>query len=124
MSVVSPRMLEDSMHPRLQLGASGRPLNFTVRRHMDTTYQGFRAHYAQLTDDDLRQIAASASELREPTLLSSSRLQRATVLLVDGTSVDASVSPGCVIHAGQTVTIYVLSWSGVSKRAYVVAAAK
>ena len=23
---------EDSVHPRLQLGASGRPLNFTVRR--------------------------------------------------------------------------------------------
>ena len=32
---------------------------------MDTTYQGFRAHYAQSTDDDLRQIAASASDLIE-----------------------------------------------------------
>jgi hypothetical protein len=25
--------VEDSLHPRLQSGASGRPLNFTVRRH-------------------------------------------------------------------------------------------
>jgi hypothetical protein len=70
------------------------------------------------------QTSGVIRELREPTFLSSSRLQRATVLLVDGTSVDASVSPGCVIHAGQPVTIYVLSWRGVSKRAYVVAAAK
>jgi hypothetical protein len=29
---VSPRVREDSLHPRLQSGASGRPLNFTVRR--------------------------------------------------------------------------------------------
>jgi hypothetical protein len=29
---VSPRVREDSVHPRLQGGASGRPLNFTVRR--------------------------------------------------------------------------------------------
>jgi hypothetical protein len=29
--VVSPRVLEDSVHPRLQSGASARPLNFTVR---------------------------------------------------------------------------------------------
>jgi hypothetical protein len=28
---VSPRVREDSVHPRLQSGASGRPLNFTVR---------------------------------------------------------------------------------------------
>ena len=27
-------MLEDSVHPRLQLGASERPLNFTVRRRL------------------------------------------------------------------------------------------
>jgi len=32
MSVVSPRVREDSVHPRLQLRASGQPLNFTVRR--------------------------------------------------------------------------------------------
>ena len=31
MSVVSPRVREDSVHPRLQLTLSGRPLNFTVR---------------------------------------------------------------------------------------------
>ena len=30
---MSPRVLEESVHPRLQSGASGRPLNFTVRRH-------------------------------------------------------------------------------------------
>src|SRR5262249_14077959 len=29
----APRALEDGVHPRLQSGASGRPLNFTVRRH-------------------------------------------------------------------------------------------
>jgi hypothetical protein len=33
---VSPRVPEDSVHPRLQLGASVRPLNFTVRG----TYSG------------------------------------------------------------------------------------
>ena len=32
---MSPRVREDSVHPRLRLGASGRPLNLTVRRHMD-----------------------------------------------------------------------------------------
>jgi hypothetical protein len=31
---VSPRVLEDSVHPRLRSGASTRPLNFTVRQHM------------------------------------------------------------------------------------------
>ena len=30
-SVVSPRVREDSVHPRLQSGADARPLNFTVR---------------------------------------------------------------------------------------------
>jgi hypothetical protein len=29
---VSPRVREESVHPRLQSGASARPLNFTVRR--------------------------------------------------------------------------------------------
>jgi hypothetical protein len=29
---VSPRVREDSVHPRLQSGACARPLNFTVRR--------------------------------------------------------------------------------------------
>ena len=31
---MSPRVREDSVHPRLQSGACGRPLNFTVRPHM------------------------------------------------------------------------------------------
>jgi hypothetical protein len=31
---VSPRALEDSVRPRLQSGASTRPLNFTVRRQI------------------------------------------------------------------------------------------
>ena len=31
---MSPRVLEDSLHPRLQSGASVRPLNFTVRSHL------------------------------------------------------------------------------------------
>jgi hypothetical protein len=31
--VVSPRVREESVHPRLQSGVSGRPLNFTVRSH-------------------------------------------------------------------------------------------
>jgi hypothetical protein len=31
---VSPRVREDSVHPRLQSGAIPRPLNFTVRRQM------------------------------------------------------------------------------------------
>jgi hypothetical protein len=33
---VSPRAREDSVHPRLQSGASGRPLNFTVRSHRES----------------------------------------------------------------------------------------
>jgi hypothetical protein len=32
--VSTPRALEDSVHPRLQSGASARPLNFTVRSHL------------------------------------------------------------------------------------------
>jgi hypothetical protein len=36
---VSPRVREESVHPRLQSGASGRPLNFTVRPHV---YSGAR----------------------------------------------------------------------------------
>jgi len=63
-------------------------------------------------------------QLREPTLFSSPRLLRATVVLVNGTSVDASVSPGCVVQVGQSVKIYVLSWSGMSKTVYIVAGAK
>jgi hypothetical protein len=34
---MSPRVREESVHPRLQLGASGRPLNFTVRGHEEAT---------------------------------------------------------------------------------------
>jgi len=34
---VSPRVREESVHPRLQLGACVRPLNFTVRLHEDPT---------------------------------------------------------------------------------------
>jgi hypothetical protein len=30
---VSPRVREEIVHPRLQLGASARPLNFAVRGH-------------------------------------------------------------------------------------------
>ncbi len=33
--MLSPRVREDSVHPRLQSGASARPLNFTVRQHVD-----------------------------------------------------------------------------------------
>ena len=33
---MSPRVREESVHPRLQSAASGRPLNFTVRCHCDT----------------------------------------------------------------------------------------
>jgi len=40
---VSPRVRKDSMHPRLQLGASGRPLNFTVRaRIQDSIWKVIR----------------------------------------------------------------------------------
>jgi hypothetical protein len=35
---VSPRVREHSVHPRLQWDASGRPLNFTVRRLSVPTY--------------------------------------------------------------------------------------
>ena len=37
---MSPRVLEESVHPQLQSGASGRPLNFTVRRHGHFTVNG------------------------------------------------------------------------------------
>jgi hypothetical protein len=36
---VSPRVREDSVHPRLWSGASVRPLNFTVRRRGEVTVQ-------------------------------------------------------------------------------------
>jgi hypothetical protein len=32
---------------------------------VDTTYQGLRTHYAQLSDDDLRHLAVTATELME-----------------------------------------------------------
>ena len=32
---MSPRVREESVHPRLQLGACARPLNFTVRRRIN-----------------------------------------------------------------------------------------
>jgi hypothetical protein len=35
-SVVSPRVREDSVHTRLESGASVRPLNFTVCCHIGT----------------------------------------------------------------------------------------
>jgi hypothetical protein len=37
---VSPRVREESVHPRLQSGASGRPLNFTVRAHLQRQTPG------------------------------------------------------------------------------------
>lgn len=60
--------------------------------------------------------------LREPSFLSSSSLRHGTVVLANGASVDASVSPACVVQVGQPVQIYVLSWSGV--KVYLVAGAK
>ena len=35
---MSPRVREDSVHPRLQSGAYARPLNFTVRRQVTQRY--------------------------------------------------------------------------------------
>lgn len=63
-------------------------------------------------------------DLRKPALFSSPSLRQATVVLANGASVDASVSPACEVHVGQSVQIFVLSWSGVSKKAYIVAGAK
>jgi len=63
-------------------------------------------------------------DLREPGLFSSSSMRRATVVLANGASVDASVSPACVVHIGQSVQVLVLSWSGESKKAYIVAGAE
>jgi len=40
---VSPRVLEESVHPRLQSGAYMRPLNFTVSRLLKNA-----THQAQL----------------------------------------------------------------------------
>ena len=39
--MASPRVLEDSVHPRLQSGASGRPLKFTVRCMRLSTARAF-----------------------------------------------------------------------------------
>ena len=41
---MSPRVLEEIVHPRLQSGALGRPLNFAVRRRLD----GSRASLVEL----------------------------------------------------------------------------
>ena len=64
------------------------------------------------------------TDLREPGLFSSSSTRRATVVLSNGASVDASVSPGCEAHIGESVQVFVLSWSSGSKKAYMVAGAK
>ena len=46
---MSPRVRKDSVHPRLQLGASVRPLNFTVRRHMSAP---LKSKFLQLFERD------------------------------------------------------------------------
>ena len=48
---MSPRVREDSMHPRLQSGASARPLNFTVRGLMSQRYEysvGLQMHHPSI----------------------------------------------------------------------------
>jgi hypothetical protein len=42
---VSPRVREESVHPRLQLGARVRPLNFTVRRQIVATPSFDRSYF-------------------------------------------------------------------------------
>jgi len=48
----APRAREDSMRPRRLVGASGRPLNFTVRRPMQTLQIGLDAWIIQDSDYD------------------------------------------------------------------------
>lgn len=61
--------------------------------------------------------------LRDPGLLTSSSLRQATVILADGSSIDASVIPGCVVTLDESVRVDVLSWNGVSEKVYVVTGA-
>jgi len=69
------------------------------------------------------QTTGVLKDLREPGLLSSSALRQATVILADGSSIDAPVIPGCVVHVGESVRVDVLSWNGVGEKAYVVVGA-
>ena len=63
---MSPRVLEDSVHPRLSLGASGRPLNFTVRPQMTASVRLAHASDApSLTDIRIATSAAMADPAEE-----------------------------------------------------------
>jgi hypothetical protein len=59
---------------------------------------------------------------RAAPLISSSPLQRAVVKLADGSEVEASVLPGCVVQSGETVHVHVFG-SASSQHVYVVAGA-
>ena len=59
--------------------------------------------------------------VREPGWFSSSQLQRATILLADGSLVEASVLPGCVVRSGESVRVHVLGAAGAEEPAYLVA---
>jgi [ribosomal protein S5]-alanine N-acetyltransferase len=54
---VSPRMWQESVHPRLQSGASGRPLNLTVDRMLDAAlYQTPRLALRPPRHDDAAEL--------------------------------------------------------------------
>jgi limonene-1,2-epoxide hydrolase len=55
---VSPRVREDSVHPRLQLGAIARPLNFTVRAHGMEPRQLVRAWVEAFNRADVDALAS------------------------------------------------------------------
>ena len=62
-------------------------------------------------------------DLREPGWLSSSNLKQATVVLADGSTVEASVIPGCDVRTGQSVHVDVLAGGGAGSKAYLVVGA-
>jgi hypothetical protein len=59
-------------------------------------------------------------ELREPSWFSSPSLKRATVMLADGSTVEASVVPGCDVRPGQSVHVDVFGANITSEKSYVV----
>ena len=58
--------------------------------------------------------------LKGPTFLSASKLQRAAVTLSDGSEVEATVLPGCIVHLGDKVHVHVFA-GGSGPNVYVVA---
>jgi hypothetical protein len=76
------------------------------------------ATVSSVVNPTVTRTTGTLKEVREPSWFSSSRARTATVVLADGTSVDASIIPGCEAQPGEVVRIDVLSTFG--QKTYIV----